>query len=637
MFTEPSIPLSINDWREELQKERKKCEDLQNSLKNQERNYQKLVGELKTQLQAEQQKSLSLENSLQKIPFTMSQVQELQAQLKQQELKQRSLIEQHNHRIQDLDLQLKEAISNNLSSELAQFKDFAMNEITEKEKVIIEQKLIIEKSEEAIRGLSQEIEYAQSLLLSEQLKYTNKIEALTEKIEDLEEEIREMNDFKEMHKDHHNKHLDEANKHAKASDENRDMKLKIENLLEELELKDQDLKNAEKKINQLRENRLSLAENIRSLEIEVEKLQAEKDEISKGLENKDEKIQLLEEEIYSNAEGISDHYKEELVKSNEKCKKLEKCIRDIEENFENQLEDKLALVAQAQLKINELIRKIASLEKDKEGFAEKLQKAYDEQNRLENKLNDYKTICDRESEKVKEKLKDKITSLKNERDELRMKINELQEASSFNRPSVLDCGGSLFDELAQLPEGRFSRISVRSTVNEDNKRIDGLIAQVAEKETVLKNLNTERNHLEVKLKETMTEVKNLQGQLSISIKHSQQLSQELEMAKWELDSLRSDEGAKLDKGKILVLESEKELLVAEKSRLETELVLSKENWAELNNSLYKDLLEAQTSAAQAKSELLMFKENNLMAKNSIEEEKGHKKKRSIGSWFGKKN
>ena len=152
-------------------------------------------------------------------------------------------------------------------------------------------------------------------------------------------------------------------------------------------------------------------------------------------------------------------------------------------------------------------------------FGEKLQKAYDEQNRLENKLSDFKSVCDRETDRVKEKLKEKITSLKNERDELRMKINELQESTNFNRPSVLDPGGSLFDELAQLPEGRFSRISIKSTVNEDNKRIDGLIAQVAEKETVLKNLNSERNHLEQKLRETMTENKNLQGQLSISIKH----------------------------------------------------------------------------------------------------------------------
>lgn len=631
MHTEPSVPLSVNDWREELQKERKKSEDLQNNLKNQERNYQKLVGELKTQLQAEQQKSLSLENSLQKVPYSMNQVLELQAQLKQQEIKQKSLIEEHNHKIKDFEIQLKEAISNNLSTELAQFKDFAMNEIMTKEKVIIEQKMIIEKSEEAINSMSQEIEYAQGLLLSEQHKYTTKIETLTDRIEELEDEIREINDYKEQHKAHQTKHIDEVNKHAKASDENRDLKLKIENLIEELELKDQDLKNAEKKINQLKDNRLALAEQIKAMELEVDKLQNEKEEILKGLENKDEKIQLLEEEIYSNAEGLSDQYKEELQKSSEKCKRLERKIKEIEENYENQLEDKMSLNAQIQLKVNELNRKIVSLEKEKEALGEKLQKAYNEQNRLENKLSDFKSVCDRETDRVKEKLKEKITSLKNERDELRMKINELQESNNFNRPSVLEPGGSLFDELAQLPEGRYSRISIKSTVNEDNKRIDGLIAQVAEKETVMKNLNSERNHLEQKLRETMTENKNLQGQLSISIKHSQQLSQELEMTKWELDSLRSDDSAKLDKGKILVLESEKELLIAEKSRLETELVLSKENWAELNNSLYKDLLESQTSAAQAKSELLMFKENIVMSKTSIEEEKGHKKKRSIGS------
>ena len=104
------------------------------------------------------------------------------------------------------------------------------------------------------------------------------------------------------------------------------------------------------------------------------------------------------------------------------------------------------------------------------------------------------------------------------------------------------------------------------------------------------------------------------------------------MAKWELESLKSDQDSKLDKGKILVLESEKELLKAEISRLETQLLLSKENWAEHNNSLYKDLLESQTTVAQAKSEVIRIKEENDLLK-AFKDNTMHKKKRSIGSWF----
>ena len=635
MHSEPSVPLSINDWREELQKERKKSEDLQNNLKNQERNYQKLVGELKTQLQAEQQKSLSLENSLQKAPYTMNQIIDLQSQLKQAEFRQKALIEEHNHKIHDLELQCKEAQSNNLSVELSQFKDFAISEITSKEKLVIEQKLIIEKSEDTITSLSQEIEYAQSLLLSEKQKYLSQIEDLGDRVEELEEELRQVIHYKEENRVHQNWHHDEVSNNAKARDENSALKLQIESLQEELELRSQDLKNSEKKISQLRETRQSLADTIRNLEVDIESLQREKTEILKGLENKEETIHLLEEEIHSNAEGLSEYYKEELSKANDKCKRLERILKDVEEEHENKLEEKMTENSQLQIKINDLNRKLHLFEREKEHYQEKLQKSNEELAKLEEKIFELSNQKDKNNENVKEKLKDKIVRLKTERDELRIRLTEFQESSGFNRPSVIEPGGSLFDELAQLPEGRFSRISIRSTVVEDNKRLDGLIAQVAEKETTLKNLTTEKNYLEIRMKESLTEIKNLQMQVSTAVKHSQNLAKELEITKWELDSLREDESAKLDKGKILVLESEKELLLAEKSRLETELVLSKENWAELNNSLYKDLLECQTTAAQSKSELLMLKEGLSLAKSEMED-RSHQKKRSIGSWFGKK-
>lgn len=636
MHSEPSVPLSINDWREELQKERKKSDDLQNNLKNQERNYQKLIGELKTQLQAEQQKSQSLENSLQKAPYTMNQILELQNQLRQADLKHKTIIEEYDHKIHELELMCKDAQSNNLSSELSEFKDFAMSEITSKEKIIIEQKLIIEKSEEAIKNLTQEIEYAQNLLLSEKQKYLNKVEDLTEKIEELEDELRTVNNFKELSKVNQHWHHDEMANSAKARDENSALKLEIENLKEELELRSQDLKNNEKKMNQLRETRQSLADTIKNLELEIETLQFEKAEILKGLQNKDETIHLLEDEINSNAEGLNEYYKEELNKANDKCKKLEKLLRELEESNENKLELKMTENSQLQMKINDLSRKLHVFEREKEHYQEKLAKAYEDNSRLEEKIVELNEKKEKDGESLKEKLKDKIVALKTERDELRMKISEMQENGGFNRPSVIEPGGSLFDELAQLPEGRFSRVSIRSTVVEDNKRLDGLIAQVAEKETTVKNLTTEKLNLENRYKESYAEVKSLQTQLSTAVKHSQNLAKEIEMLKWELDSLREDESAKLDKGKILVLESEKELLLAEKSRLETELVLSKENWAELNNSLYKDLLESQSNAAQAKSELLMLKESISLAKSQMDEQP-HKKKRSLGSWFGKKN
>lgn len=633
MQTEPSLSLSNYDWREELTKERKKNDELNTFLKNQERNYQKLIGELKTQIQAEQKKCSSLEGSLQKVPYSMEQVIDLQSQLKQAELRQKALIEEFKQKSAETEAQHKEALSKTMTKELTAFKDYAINEITEKEKIIIEQKLIIDKSESTIQSLAQDVDYFQSLIITEKQKGKYEIEEYKEKIQELEEELFELREKREDAKTFHTRSQDEALKNEKTDDENRKLKLFMENLQEELELRTADLSNAEKKINQLKDSRQELAVTIEKLENRIEQLMQEKDEIAKGLQSKEEAIQLLEEEMYSNAEGIDEKYKSDLEIVNTKCKRLEKKLREMEQSYEDQLEEKMGLIAVGQIKINDLNRKLVQMEKDKDGVYEKLQKALKEIQEFDGKLEESKRVNMKENEKFKEKLVEKITSLKNEREELRMKINELQEMS-FSRVSMIEPGGSLFDEFQQLPEGRYSRISLKAPGFEDTKRIEGLISQLAEKETTLRNLWTEKISLESNQKEVMMENKNLQQELSVAIRHSQNLSQELELAKWELDNLRSSEDSKLDKGKILVLESEKELLKAEISRLETELMLSKENWAELNNSLTRDLLESQTVTAQAKSELIRLREEYENIMSVAKEKSMHTKKKS---WFGRRN
>ena len=149
----------------------------------------------------------------------------------------------------------------------------------------------------------------------------------------------------------------------------------------------------------------------------------------------------------------------------------------------------------------------------------------------------------------------------------------------------------------------------------------------------MRSLTTEKSNIETKHKETYAELKKVNDELKITIRALSHKTQELELAENELEELRSSEDSRLDKGKILVLISEKELLSAEISRLETELMLSKENWAELNNSLYRDLLESQTAVAQAKSEVIRIREENELLKNSRLDPKNIKKKRNIGSWF----
>ena len=632
MNSEPSIPLSINDWREELSKERRKIDELTVHIKNQERNYQKLVAELKTQLQAEQQKSLSLENSLSNLPKTMNQISDLQSQLKQSEIKQRSIQDDFKHKIAEVQMQEKEKLALDYTKDLNAFKEYAMAEITEKEKVIIEQKLFIEKSESTIQSLSQELDYLQSMIVAEKEKFRIEIEEYKEKLEDLEDELEEIKKNKEETRHSYAKYQDQVNNTEVTNDENRNLKLFIKNIQEELELKAADLKNAEKKIESLRESRQDLANTITKLENKIETLTAQKQEIIKGLANKEETIQLLEEEIHSNAEDLLEKNKAELEEANARSKRLEKKLREMEQSYEDQLEEKLGVIATGQIRINDLTRKIDLLEKDKKNLSEKLLESQKKSGEYEKKLAEYDKEQVKQIESFKEKFKDRILSLKRERDDLRLKINELQELNSFNRPSIIDSGGSLFDEFAQLPEGRYSRISLKPAPAEDTKKIGELITQLAEKETNLKNLLTDKSSLETKLKESFTESKNLKQELTLTIRYSEKLSQELEMAKWELESLKSDQDSKLDKGKILVLESEKELLKAEISRLETQLLLSKENWAEHNNSLYKDLLESQTTVAQAKSEVIRIKEENDLLK-AFKDNTMHKKKRSIGSWF----
>lgn len=632
MNSEPSFPISINDWREELAREKKKNDELTLQFKNQERNYQKLVGELKTQVQSEQQKSLSLENSLQKMPNAMSQVIELQAQLKQAELRQKQLKEELVRKGHEMEAQEKESQKDSLANDLKTFKDFAINEITEKEKVIIEQKLYIENSEKAIQSLTQEIEHYQTLLLSEKQKFQSEIEDYKDIIDQLEEDIFQAKQNSASNKYTFTKHQDEINKHQVANSENQQLKFELESLQEQFEMKVEDLKNAEKKIEHLKKSRLELADQMTELENKVEILAAQKEEIKKGLENKEETIHLLEEEIYSNAEDFAEKLKMELEDANGKCKRLEKQIREMEQNYEDKIEEKLGIISNGQFQVNDLMRKVLILEKDKEGLVEKIFSLQKIISVLENDLIEFDLKKSNEIEKFKDQFKDKLLRLKQEKDELRIKCAELQEQVGFGRPSIVEPGGSLFDEFSQLPEGRFSHLSLRPTLNEDTKRVENLISQLAEKETNLKNLTTEKNNLDIRHKENYTELKKVKQELTIALRNLEHKAQELEMANWELDNLRTSEDSKLDKGKILVLESEKDLLKAEISRLETELMLSKENWAELNNSLYKDLLESQTSVAKAKSEVIKIREENDLLKGNSEIS-AKKKKRNIGSWF----
>lgn len=623
---------SINDCREELVRERKKSEELTLFLKSQERSYQKLIGELKTQIHSEQKKSSSLEASLQKIPYTMEQIVDLQNQLKSSELKQKALTEEFKHKIEELEIQHKEALSRTMTKELSAFKDYAINEITEKEKNIIEQKLIIDKLESSIRNFAQELERNQAMLISEKQKYKYEIEKYKEIIQDLQDELTNFRKKKEDSK-YFSRSQDEMMKNEKNAEENRELKMNMESLQEKLEKRSADFINAGKKISKLKASREELIRDIEKLESRIEQLIKENEDISKGLKNKEETIHILEEEISSNAEGIDEKYKTELEASNTKCKRLEKKIKDMEQTFDDQLEEKMNISTAWQIKSNELSRKVSYLEKEKESLQEKLKTALNEIQDFDRKMNDYKKAIIKENDNFKEKLLEKITSLKNEREELKEKISELQEMS-FSKQSLVETGCSLFEEFQQLPEGRYSRLSFKSPGNEDNKRVDGLISQLAEKDTMMKSLQSEKGNMEKTLKEIMTEKKTLQKELSISVRHSQNLSQELEMAKWELDNLRSDEDAKLDKGKILVLESEKELLKAEISKLETELMLTKDNWSELNNALSKDLLESQTSTAQAKSELIRLREEYDSLIAASKEKANHNKKKS---WFGSRN
>ncbi|OMJ82361.1 hypothetical protein SteCoe_16962 [Stentor coeruleus] len=632
MQGEPSQTPSIIDSREELSKERKKSEELTSFLKSQERSYQKLIGELKTQIHAEQKKSSSLEASLQKIPYTMEQIIDLQGQLKSSELKQKALSDEFKHKIEELEIQHKEALSRTMTKELSAFKDYAISEITEKEKIVIEQKLIIDKLESSIRNLAQELDRNQAVSLTEKQKYKYEIEEFKEIVQDLQDEIMELRKKKDELK-YCSRTQDEMVKNEENAEENRALKMNMESLKERLEKRSVDLVNAEKKINTLKESREELIRDIEKLESRIDQLVKENEDISKGLKNKEETIHILEEEINSNAEGINEKYKTELEASNIKCKRLEKKIKDIEQDYDNQIEDQMRLYTTLQIKANDLSRKVSYLEKEKESLHEKLKTAQDEIHDFDKKMQDYKKAVIKENDNKKEKLLEKIASLKNEREELKEKISELQEMS-FSKQSLVETGCSLFEEFQQLPEGRYSRLSFKSPGNEDNKRVDGLISQLAEKDTMMKSLQSEKGNLEITLKEIMIENKTLQKELSISIRHSQKLSQELEMAKWELDNLRSDEDAKLDKGKILVLESEKELFKAEISKLETELMLTKDNWSELNNALSKDLLESQTATAQAKSELIRLREEYDSLIAISKEKANHNKKRS---WFGRAN
>ncbi|CAG9310626.1 unnamed protein product [Blepharisma stoltei] len=753
---------ALHNLQEELAKERQKYQDVASQQKNQERNFQRQIFELSAQLQAEQQKSQSLESSLQHLRANLTQISELQQQLEEALEREKQLKDALDAKSssgsfisggsfigggdQELIRELQEQ-NNKLKEELKQFKEYALGEIREKEKKILSLNEIQEDLQDAYNEYVKEYDKLQNQLEEEREQAKTDGEEMQSYIEDLMKKLRDSESLKEsLERKQKLEDEDNAEKEKeKSSDENSKLKIKIESLEEELREKQEEIKDQAGKLQQMKKSREKLAEEFQVLEDKVMELERERESYLKGLENKQEAIDALEEEISTAAVGYEEQKTQAIQDLQKKCSQLERNIREMEKDREEKIEEFNGQLTTEKYKYNELLRAINGKDKEINRLTEKIKLAAEKNEDLKNKLRALEESENNAVKKAQYDFTQRLLVLTRENQELKEKIQEMQDQLDINKTSFLG-EDSLFDELSEVsadtkpapirqsvrpppsadttPRGSifprprpstFSRpktvefskavlefgkpkenvfivpqtkYEVRSSISpffnppkpEEPKPVfessieeepkeeppqppqkeeppklppkeepkielppvkteetNQLKVEIAEKEFLIKNMDIEKQGLENQVKELFTSNRQLKKDFSDLKRAQDKLITECEELKRKLKSQANNVATNSEKSKLLVVEAERDMLKAEIQRLETELMLSKEKWAEHNNNLMNDLMEAEKVAIDAKLEMVTLADSRDIYKSQLEEILKKKKKWRISNIFSGKD
>mmetsp|Transcript_9338 Transcript_9338/g.17911 ORF Transcript_9338/g.17911 Transcript_9338/m.17911 type:complete len:643 (-) Transcript_9338:1862-3790(-) len=599
-------PLDIvKDFRAELSKERQQNANLTQMLKELERTHTHDINQIKSLLEAEQEKTLKLKHLLSdrhsahkatleaQLQDALDSNQRLKAEVAK--LKRYAEIEGLEKKLQEQDSKnyaLSERVKQ-LEREVETVREDALNEIRSKETKIVELSAEVTELQEALNEPDLSIDYFRSpeplqrSMTREIRQKTDELESQVDKITiekwQLAEEIQDL-------KTHYEREIQIVMDQTKQETES----LKSKTARLQMELKDalDELKEEREKAVTERERRRQLMDDMHFKEDAIDKLKGELDMLSKSLMTRQQKIEKLENEINRDANDDYDFI--------ERVKELTR----LNSQLQSQLREKdteLRAMESERLKLENVVqanqREIKKLQHDKKEHSHMVKQLEEDMDTLRDQLRqrDERVVAIKED--LQQEMASRILELRQEKMILEERIEELQESADFTRKSI---DLSIHDELASLDDFRPHRLStpkdMRSSRSSrffgDGKVNDSLKVEIGEKDYIIKTLKAEKEALEKQvadMHEQLYQSKNLADKLK------SEMVQKESMLLTELKGVKS-------KYRFHNEEMENEIieLRSDIEKFQHQALRSAELWAEECNLMRTDLQIAERAAITAK-------------------------------------
>lgn len=198
------------------------------------------------------------------------------------------------------------------------------------------------------------------------------------------------------------------------------------------------------------------------------------------------------------------------------------------------------------------------------------------------------------------------------------------------------------DELTKMSVYRNSIINVKQVLNEEiSTRYEEIKEECVRyiqvsKDSIITRLKLQNEELEKDLAKHKEMYNEVQDDLISKYKESDELVQTLQNVRSRLKIVEMDnQRYKLNRvdSKILKLQLENETLRGEYEKMKTDLLLSKEKWAQELNNLYEEIQQNERTARNSKLETTKLVEERDVFKTFIEKKLSKKKNSASKSWF----
>mmetsp|Transcript_10786 Transcript_10786/g.21103 ORF Transcript_10786/g.21103 Transcript_10786/m.21103 type:complete len:409 (+) Transcript_10786:608-1834(+) len=368
----------------------------------------------------------------------------------------------------------------------------------------------------------------------------------------------------------------------------------------------QDLDNANARIRFCGKVENELKNSLSEMESNYSDLMSELKTVKFQLKNKDRSIERLESEITKEAdeENLASQALKASKKENIQLKNELRTLRANYEATEGSVEELRTQLSVVTKEIRSVKKEVAKKQEEIQCLMEELDISRETTKELKEKMGKYKEECSRQ-------YNDRIKTLQNEKKELEDRLKEIHDETSdtkslFEHPS-------LHEELANLEDFKPERVSCLFNSFGDNKKVENLKAELAEKESMIESLTKSKDELQTNLNKANKQLFKAMRQLT-----DLEQSKEAEVTRFrglvrEMQSQKSGEDSTELHMKIMELQSEVD-------RLNKEVELTHLATADEIKKLTLALRDAEFKGAETRMQYYeAIKELKVLKQHTLEE------------------